>query len=75
MTLKVHKNLIANGAAAIRLACWWRGDLVCFGLVNPDTLATSEMPGGDMLGTKPRGRDQQHSLIERQFGAYLFRHQ
>jgi hypothetical protein len=75
MTLKVHKNLIANGTAATRLACWRRGDLVCFGVVNPDTLATSKMPGEKMLGEKPRGGDQQHSSIECQFGAYLFRHQ
>jgi hypothetical protein len=75
MTLKAHKNLIANGAAVTRLACWRRGDLVCFGLVNPDTLPISEMPGENMLGEKPRGRDQQHSSIERQFGAYLLRHQ
>jgi hypothetical protein len=70
MTLKVHKNLIANDAAATRLTCWRRGDFVCFGLVNPDTLAASKMPG-EML----RGGDQQLSSIERQFGTYLIRRQ
>jgi hypothetical protein len=70
MTLKAHKNMIANDAAAARLACWRRGILVCFGLVNPDTLATSWMPGETLIS-----RDQQCSSIERQFGDYLFRHQ
>jgi hypothetical protein len=70
MMLKVHNNLIANGAAAKRLACWRRDALVCFGLVNPDTLATSKMPGETLIG-----RDQQHSSIECRFGAYLFGYQ
>jgi hypothetical protein len=75
MTLKVHKNLIANGAVATGLACRRRGVFVCFGLVNPDTLAISKMPGEKMPGETPSDRDQRRSSIERQFGAYLFRHQ
>jgi hypothetical protein len=73
MALKVHKNLVANDAAATRLTCWRRGDFVCFGLVNPDTpdtLAASKMPGETLID-----RDLQRSSIERQFGTYLFRHQ
>jgi hypothetical protein len=70
MTLKGHKNLIANAAMATGLPCWRPGLFVRFGLVNPDTLATS-----NMLGEKLRGRDQQGSSIERPTGVYLFRHQ
>jgi hypothetical protein len=70
MTLKVHKNLIANGAMATGLACRRRGVFVCFGLVNPDTLAISKMPGETL-----RDRDQRRSSIERQVGAYLIRRQ
>jgi hypothetical protein len=70
MTLKGHKNLIANGATAAGLPCWRPGVFVRFGLVNPDTLATSRM-----LGETLRGRDQQGSSIERPTGVYLFRHQ
>jgi len=66
MTLKGHKNLIANGATATGLTCWRPGIFVCFGLVNPDALAISKML---------RGRDQEGSSIERPFGVYLFRHQ
>jgi len=68
MTLKGHKNLIANGVTATGSRGWRPGFFVCFGLVNPDTLATS-----CMLGV--RGRDQQGSSIERPTGVYLFRHQ
>jgi hypothetical protein len=72
MTLKGHKNLIANGATAAvswtLSGCWLPGDFVRFGLVNPDTLATSNMLG-------ERSRDQQGSSIERPTGVYLFRHQ
>ena len=68
MTPKGHKNLIANAATATGLPCWRPGVFVCFGLVNPDTLATSRMLG-------ERGRDQQGSSIERPTGVYLFRHQ
>jgi hypothetical protein len=72
MTLKRHKNLIANGATAAvswtQSGCWLPGDFVRFGLVNPDTLATSNMLG-------ERSRDQQGSSIERPTGVYLFRHQ
>jgi hypothetical protein len=70
MTLKGHKNLIANAATATGLPCWRPGVFVCFGLVNPDTLATS-----NMLGEMLRGRDQQGSSIERPTGVYLFGHQ
>jgi len=69
MTLKEHKNLIANGATAMGLPGWRPGVFVCFGLVNP-TLATS-----DMFKETLRGRDQQGSSIERPTGVYLFRHQ
>lgn len=72
MKLKGHKNLIADGAAAtLSLAmpdCWLPGFFVRFGLVNPNTLATSNMLG-------ERSRDQQGSSIERPTGVYLFRHQ
>lgn len=72
MTLKGHKNLIANGAAPTMSMtmsrCWLPGDFMCFGLVNPNTLATSNMLG-------ERRRDQQGSSIERPTGVYLFRHQ
>ena len=70
MTLKGHKNLIANVATATPLRGWRPGVFVRFGLVNPDTLATSRL-----LGDKLRGRDQQGSSIERPTGVYLFRHQ
>ena len=70
MTLKGHKNLIANVATATPLRGWRPGVFVRFGLVNPDTLATS-----NMLGEMLRGRDQQGSSIERPTGVYLFRHQ
>jgi hypothetical protein len=65
MTLKGHKNSIANGATATGSACWQPRGLVCFGLINPNTLATSGM----------LRRDQQVSSIERWFGDYLFKHQ
>ncbi len=65
MTLKGHKNLIANGAMATGLTCSWLGVFVCFGLVKTNTLATSGMPR----------REQQGSSTERQFGDYLFRRQ
>jgi hypothetical protein len=68
MTLKGHKNLIANVATATRLRGWQPGIFVRFGLVNPDTLATSNMPGA-------RRRDQKGSSIECPSGVYLFRHQ
>jgi hypothetical protein len=68
MTLKGHKNLIANIATATNLRGWRPGVFVCFGLVNPDTLATSRMLG-------EYSRDQQGSSIERPTGVYLFRHQ
>jgi hypothetical protein len=68
MTLKGHKNLIANVATATGSRGWRPGVFVCFGLVNPNTLATSNMLGD-------RGRDQQGSSIERPTGVYLFRHQ
>jgi hypothetical protein len=79
MTLKGHKNLIANGAAptvsltlsswsANRSDCRLPGFFVGFGLVNTDTLATSNMLG-------ERGRDQQGRSIDRLTGVYLFRHQ
>lgn len=70
MTLKGHKNLIANVATATPLRGWRPGVFVRFGLVNPDTLATSRL-----LGDTLRGRDQQGSSIERPTGVYLFRHQ
>ncbi len=65
MTLKGHKNLIANGATATGLTCWRPGVFVCFGLVNPNALATSKAPR----------REQQGGSIERPFGDYLFRRQ
>jgi hypothetical protein len=68
MTLKGHKNLIANGATATMSRCWLPGFFVRFGLVNPDTLATSNM-------LREPSRDQQGSSIERPTGVYLFRHQ
>jgi hypothetical protein len=72
MTLKGHKNLIANGATATLSKtmsdCWLPGFFARFGLVNPDALATSNMLG-------ERRRDQQGSSIERPTGVYLFRHQ
>jgi hypothetical protein len=72
MTLKGHKNLIANGAtptvSMTMSRCWLPGDFMRFGLVNPNTLATSNMLG-------ERRRDQQGSSIERPTGVYLFRHQ
>jgi hypothetical protein len=75
MTLKGHKNLIANGATTTvsetLSGCWLPGFFVRFGLVNPDTLATSNMP-------RERSRDQQGGSIERPTGVYqigLFRHQ
>ena len=74
MTLKGHKNLIANGATATGLSCWRPGVFVRFGLVNPDTLATSNTLKG-MSRETLKGRDQQGSSIERPFGGYLFRHQ
>jgi hypothetical protein len=73
MTLKGHKNLMANAATATGLPCWRPGVFVRFGLVNPDTLATSRM-----LGKALSRRDQQGSSIEsieRPTGVYLFRHQ
>jgi hypothetical protein len=70
MTLKGHKNLIADVAAKTALRAWRQGDFVRFGLVNPDTLATSRM-----LGEALRRQDQQGSSIERPTGVYLFRHQ
>jgi hypothetical protein len=70
MTLKGHKNLIANGAIATGSPCWRPGVFVRFGLVNPDTLATSCMSRETL-----KGRDQQGSSIERPTGVYLFRHQ
>jgi len=70
MTLKGHKNLIANAATATAIRGWRPGVFVCFGLVNPDTLATSRM-----LGETLRGQAQQGSSIKRPFGDYLFRHQ
>jgi hypothetical protein len=70
MTLKGHKHLIATIATATGVPCWRPGVFVRFGLVNPDTLATS-----NMLGEMLRGRDQQVSSIERPTGDYLFRHQ
>ena len=70
MTLKGHKNLIANGATPTGLPDWRPGVFVCFGLANTDTLATSRM-----LGEALKSRDQQGSSIERPFGVYLFRHQ
>ena len=70
MTLKGHKNLIAKAATATGLPCWRPGVFVCFGLVNPDTLATSCMSRETL-----KGRDQQGSSIERPTGVYLFRHQ
>ena len=74
MTLKGHKNLIAIGATATGLPGWRPGVSVCFGLVNPDTLATSNTLKG-MSRETLKGRDQQGSSIERPFGGYLFRHQ
>jgi hypothetical protein len=68
MTLKGHKNLIANVAIATQPCGWRPGFFVRFGLVNPNTLATSNMLG-------ERSRDQQGSSIERPTGVYLFRHQ
>jgi hypothetical protein len=66
MTLKGHKNSIANGAMATGLTCWQPRGLVSFGLINPNILATSGM----------LRRDQQVSSIERPSGDYLFwRHQ
>ena len=72
MTLKGHKNLIANVATATRPRGWRLGVFVRFGLVNP-TLATSDM-FKETLGS----RDQQCSSIdstERPTGVYLFKHQ
>jgi len=74
MTPKGHKNLIANGATATGLSGWRPGVFVCFGLVNPDTLATSNTLRG-MSRETLQGRDQQGSSIECPFGGYLFRHQ
>jgi hypothetical protein len=68
MTLKGHKNLIANVATATRPRGCRPDFLMRFGLVNPNTLATSNMLG-------ERSRDQQGSSIERPTGVYLFRHQ
>jgi hypothetical protein len=73
MTLKVHKkhkNLIAGGVAAIGISCWRPDDFMCFGLINPDTLAASNMPG-----EAHRGTVQQSISIERLLSAYHFRHQ
>jgi hypothetical protein len=69
MTLKEHKNLIANVATATRPRGWRPGVFVCFGLVNP-TLATSDI-FKETLGS----RDQQGGLIERPTGVYLFKRQ
>jgi len=69
MTLKRHKNSIANVATATRPCGWRLGVFVGFGAVNP-TLATS-----DMFKETPGSRDQQGSSIERPTGVYLFRHQ
>ena len=74
MTLKGHKNLIANGATATGLPCWRPGVFVVFGLVNPNTLATSTSLMG-MSRETLKGRAQHGSSIERPFGDYLFRHQ
>ena len=74
MTPKGHKNLIANGATATGLSGWRPGVFVCFGLVNPDTLATSTTLRG-MSKETLEGRVQQGSSIERPFIDYLFRHQ
>jgi hypothetical protein len=74
MTLKGHKNLIANGATATGLPCWRPGVFVAFGLVNPDTLATSTTLCG-MSKETLRDRDQQGSSIERPSVGYLFRRQ
>ena len=74
MTLKGHKNLIANGATATGQPGWRPGVFVCFGLVNPDTLATSN-PLRGMSRETLRGRGQQGSSIERPVVDYLFRHQ
>ncbi len=68
MTLKGHKNLIANVVMTTTLRGWRPGVFVRFGLVNSDNLATSNMLG-------ERGRDQRGSSIERPTGVYLFRHQ
>jgi len=68
MTLKAHKNLIANGAMPAGQPCWRPSVFVRFGLVNPNTLATSRMLG-------ERGRDQKGNSIECPTGVYLFRHQ
>jgi len=70
MTLKGHKNLIANGATPTGLPDWRPGVFVRFGLVNPTTLATSSM-----LGEALKRRDQQGGSIERPVCVYLFRHQ
>ena len=71
MRLKEHENLIASGATAkmslTAADCWLPGFFARFGLVNSDTLATS-----NMLGV--RSRDQQGSSI-RPAGVYLLRHQ
>ncbi len=64
MTLKGHKNLIANAATATGLT-GWQSCFVGFGLVKPNTLATSTM----------LRRERQGSSIERPFGDYLFKHQ
>jgi len=66
MTLKGHKNSIANGATATGSTCWQPRASVCFGLIKPNTLATSGM----------LRREQQVGSIERPVGDYLFsRHQ
>jgi hypothetical protein len=62
---KGHKNSIANGATATGMTRWQPCGTVCFGLINPNTLATSGM----------LRREQRVSSIERLFGDYLFRHQ
>ena len=81
MKLKGHKNLIAGGATltvSLTLAtlsdCWLPGFLAPFGLVNPDTLATSNTLRGMSRETLKR-QVQPGSPIERPFGDYLFRRQ
>ena len=81
MMLKTHKKIYTNLNAgrtaatgvATKVDCWRRDVLVCFGLVNPDTvnsdtLVTSGMPGETL-------RDHQRSSMERQVSVYLLRHQ
>ena len=68
MTLKGHKNLIADVATQTALRAWRPGGFMCFGPVKPDTLATSCMLG-------EYRQDQQGSSIERPTGVYLFRYQ